>query len=162
VRHGQQAGFVSLAGLILILSAVSLAACGGGAKEVTSEELVTRANTACLAEQKAFSEIQAQPPAGAGAAADQAGDLADAVGDELGELKKMRAPAEQTPAYDRYTAAIDDAKGLLDDGADAAGDQDSKAYAEAQSKLADGKESRRRLAAKLGFTKCSPRAGPGA
>jgi hypothetical protein len=59
-------------------------------------------------------------------------------------------------------AAIDEAKGLLDDGAGAAGDQNSKAYADAQSKLADGKESRRRLAAKLGFTKCSPLAGPGA
>jgi hypothetical protein len=146
----------------LALAAVVLGACGGdAAKLVSSQELVTRANAACLAEQQDFARAQEQPPAGAAAAADQTGELADAVGDELGELKKMKAPAEQAAAYDRYVAAIEDAKGVLETGADAAGDQNSKAYGDAQSKLAEGKDSRRKLAAGLGFTKCSPLSGPG-
>jgi hypothetical protein len=148
---------------VLALAAASLSACGGdGPRLVSAQELVTRADAACLAEQQAFAEIQAQPPAGASAVSDQTAQLVDTVGNELGELNKMAAPAEQAAAYERYVAAIEDAKGLLEDGADAAGDQDRKAYADAQLKLAEGKESRRKLAAELGFTKCSPLSGPGA
>jgi hypothetical protein len=144
----------------LCAAAALLAACGGSDPElVTKEELVTRADEACTEAQRRFAEIQAEPPSGAQEAAEQTDDLAGALGEELDELEGMEAPAELQPAYERYVAAVAQARDLVEDGADAAEDQDSRGYGKLQSDLAAGKLKRRGLAAKLGFRKCSPLAG---
>ena len=150
--------------LAAALASAALAACGGddSPEPVSKSELAERADAACVAEQKAFAEIQSEAPTGATGAAEQSDDLADALGDELDELNEMEAPAAQRQAYGRYVAEIEKAKEQLEDGADAADDQDSRGYGKLQSDLAAGKIERRRLAAELGFRKCSPLTAPAA
>ncbi len=143
-----------LAGLALTL-VLALAGCGGGGGELTAEELVAEGDELCRTSQERYAEIQAEPPAGASAAAEQTDELIAAASDELDGLRDLEPPSELAAAYDRYLDAKQDALDLLEEGSDAAEEQDAKRYGELQSQTAAAAPKRLALAEKIGFEDCS-------
>lgn len=79
--------------------------------------------------------------------------------DELNSLRNLRPPDELREPYDRYLEARGNALQLLEDGRDAAEDQDTDAYAEAQVEITADQPQRLKFARAVGFQICSAEAG---
>lgn len=138
------------------LALVALPGCGGGdTEQVSAQQLLSRGDEICRHGRARFNEIQAQAPANASAAADQANELLDVATDELNELREIRPPAELSKEYNRYLEARGRALELLERGRDAAEDKDADAYGIAQAKAAAGQPERLKLARAVGFKECS-------
>jgi pyruvate/2-oxoglutarate dehydrogenase complex dihydrolipoamide acyltransferase (E2) component len=131
--------------------------CGGGSDEVSAEELVQQGDEICREVADGFAEIQAQPPANAREGAEQADGLLGVAEDGQERLREMDPPEELSDPYDRYLEARDEVSDLLEQGKQAAEDQDGAAYGEAQEKAVSAAPERRRLARELGFQVCSQR-----
>ena len=147
--------------VIPALAILSLAAgCGGGGKQqVSAAELVQKANEACRQEQARFREVQATPPANASEASDQTKALVQAAEDANSAISDLEPPAELRTKLDTYLSARNRALDQLKKGQDAAENQDSRAYGEAQAAIAKGSPKRKKLAGDLGFEVCSRNAG---
>jgi hypothetical protein len=148
---GKVASLPLLAGIAI----AAIAGCGGGSDEVSAEELVQQGDEICREVADGFAEIQAQPPANATEGAEQADGLLGVAEDGQGRLGEMEPPEELRDRYDRYLEARDEVADLLEEGKQAAEDQDGAAYGEAQEEATSGAPERRRLARELGFTVCS-------
>ena len=131
------------------------AGCGEDSEQLSTEELVSRGDAICKQGQERFVEIQEEPPANATEAGEQASELVEVASDELDELRNLRPPDEQREAYDAYLEARDTALELLEQGRDAAEDQDAEGYAEAQAKATADQPERLKLAQAVGFQTCS-------
>ena len=147
--------------VIPTLAMISLAAgCGGGGKQqVSAAELVQKANEACRQEQTRFRQIQATPPANASEASDQTKALVQAAEDANSAISDLEPPAELRTKLNTYLSARNRAVDQLKKGQDAAENQDSRAYGEAQAAIAKGSQLRKKLAGDLGFGVCSRNAG---
>ena len=143
------------------LAMISLAAgCGGGGKQqVSAGELVQKANEACRQEQTRFRQIQATPPANASEASDQTKALVQAAEDANSAISDLEPPAELRTQLNTYLSARNRAVDQLKKGQDAAENQDSRAYGEAQAAIAKGSPQRKKLAGALGFGVCRRNAG---
>src|SRR5262245_10974686 len=141
--------------LSALLLAVPAGCGGGGGESVTAAELVQRGDQICGDEQSRFAEVQAQPPANATEAADQTKQVIDASEEASSGLEDMEPPDELQTAYNEYLKARDDALEEMRKGEDAADDQDSEAYGQAQDAVAKGAPERLKLARSLGFKTCS-------
>jgi len=140
-----------------------LAGCGGGGTPVDAQELVSRGDELCRAEQQNFKEIQQTPPANASEAADQTGELVDSAQKELDALRDLEPPSNLDAKYDAYLDAQEQALDLLKKGQDAAEEQDGKTYGKLQKQIAAGAAKRHELAKAVGFKDCSnPVAASGA
>ncbi len=151
--------------LLLVLPAIALVAlyasgCGGGGKQqVTAAELQQKADQACQEEQSRFREIQAMPPANASEAADQTKALvqaAETASSTMGDLEP--ADALRTK-FDTYLSSRDRAIDQMKKGQQAAENQDSRAYGEAQAVVVKTAPHRKKLAGDLGLKICSRNAG---
>jgi ElaB/YqjD/DUF883 family membrane-anchored ribosome-binding protein len=139
--------------------AALLAGCGEEAEQVSGEELVSRGDDLCREGQESFSQIQEHPPANAKEAQSQTEELVEVATDELNALRNLRPPDELREAYDRYLEARGSALESLEAGRDAAEDQDTEAYAEAQAEITADQPQRLKLAQAVGFQVCSAEAG---
>jgi hypothetical protein len=141
-----------------------LAGCGGGGGEpLTAQQLVAQGDEICKQGQQRFAEIQSQPPANASDAVDQTEQLIDSANEELDGLRDLNPPDELSDTYSQYLDAKQEALDLLEDGRDAADDQNAKLYGELQSKVAAAGPERLKLAREVGFKICSrPQPNPGA
>ena len=141
-----------------------IAGCGDGSSQpLSTEQLVEQGDELCRSGQDRFAAIQKEPPANTQQAADQVSELVDAANEEVDGLRDLEPPDEVQQAYDEYISAREDALDLLEDGRNAAEDEDSNAYGAAQVKLSDGAAERSKLARAVGFKVCSnPRAPSGA
>jgi ElaB/YqjD/DUF883 family membrane-anchored ribosome-binding protein len=144
-----------LTGLAVALAAAVASGCGGDTEQVDVEELIKRGDEICAEGQQRFDEVQAQAPANAAAAADQTDELVAIATDELNELRNIRPPDELRERYDRYLEARGRAVELLEQGQDAAAEQNADAYARAQAKAAAEQPERLKLARAVGFKVCS-------
>ena len=134
--------------------------CGGGGKEqVTAAELVQKADQACQEEQSRFREIQATPPANASEAADQTKALVQAAESASSTMSDLEPPDALRTKFATYLSARDQAVNQLKKGQDAAENQDSRGYGEAQAAVTKGAPHRKKLAGDLGFRVCSRNAG---
>jgi hypothetical protein len=79
--------------------------------------------------------------------------------DELAELESLQAPEEREQTFDEYLAARREAIGLLEEGRDAARENDPEGYAAAQAEVAAGQVERAELAQEAGLSDCSRVAG---
>ncbi len=147
--------------MVLVIALVGAvgAGCGGGKEQVSAAELVQKADQACQEEQSRFREIQATPPANASEAADQTKALIEAAENASSTIGDLEPPDELRTQFDAYLNARDQAIEDLKKGQDAAEDQDSHAYGEAQSAVTKSAPHRKKLAGSLGFTVCSRNAG---
>lgn len=144
--------------LAAVSSAIAVAAaagCGGGAEDVSAEELVTRGDEICLDGAERFAELQADPPANATGATELTEQLIEVSEDVLDGLRDLRPPEEVEPAYTRYLEARGRALEFFRRGRDAAEAQDAQAYTAAQERVATSASERRKLAEAVGFKVCS-------
>ena len=135
--------------------ALVLAACGGGSDPVSGEELVSEGDRICREGQERFAEIQAELPGSAGEAVEQTSGLVDSAREELDELEELEPPDDLKDPYERYLELKREALELLEEGRDAAEDQDAELYGELQGEVSAAAAERRKVAAEVGFKTCS-------
>lgn len=138
-----------------LAATVMLAGCGEDAEPVTAAELVSRGDAICSEGRQRFAEVQSEAPPNATAAAAQTAELVRIATDELNELREIRPPDELREPYDRYLEARGRALELLEEGQEAAEDQNAKAYGRAQAEAAAAQAERLKLARAVGFKQCS-------
>jgi hypothetical protein len=129
--------------------------CGGSKEQVTAAELDQKGDQICTIEQTKFNQIQAHPLANSTDAADQTKELIDVAETANSALDGLEPPDALRRALDIYLGARNDAIDQMKKGQDAAENQDSGAYEEAQTAVAKSATERKRLAASLGFKVCS-------
>jgi hypothetical protein len=142
---------------LLVIAALG-AGCGGGKEQVTAAELDQKADQACRTEQEKFRQIQAMPPANATEAADQTKALIQVADDASSSIDDLEPPDALRTPLDIYLDARGRAIDEMKKGQDAAENQDSRGYGEAQARVAKSASQRRKLADSLGFKVCSSNA----
>ena len=150
--------WLSLVLPLLLIGAVGTG-CGGGKEQVSASELDQKADQACSTEQTKFRQIQATPPANATEAADQTKELIQVAEDTSSAIDDLEPPDALRTPLEIYLNARDRAIEEMKKGQDAAENQDSRGYGEAQATVAKGAPQRRKLADSLGFKVCSSNAG---
>lgn len=149
-------GLAALAAPLALAITIGLAACGGGGSDpLSAEQLVADGDRICREGQERFAEIQAQPPASSDEAVEQTSGLVDSAREELDQLEGLEPPDELSDRYERYLELKDEALDLLEQGRDAAEDQNAKRYGELQGEVAAAGPERRKAAAEVGFKTCS-------
>jgi hypothetical protein len=143
---------------ILVIGAIG-AGCGGGKDQVSAAELDQKADQACREEQTKFEQIQSTPPANATEAADQTKELVAVAESASSAIDALEPPDALRTPLEIYLDARDRAIDQMKEGQDAAENQDSRAYGEAQAEVAKSAPERRKLADSLGFKVCSTHAG---
>ena len=138
-----------------ILLAVTLAACGGGDSELSRSDFVGKADQICKQSSVEFARIQRVAPGSAEQAEKQVGALIDVESQALDELRGLDPPQGLRPVYDRYLKARERALGYLEQGRDAAADNDPQAYAAAKRKTSSEQAERLQLARRAGLRLCS-------
>jgi hypothetical protein len=149
------------AAAVLVFAVAFLAACNG-ADTMTKQDLIARGDAACQKREKRFAEIQAKPPTSAQDAEDQTAKLIAASEQELSVLKDLKAPDDLQPKLDRYIAAKEEAVGFLEEGLEAAKEENEQAFGEARAKTGKDQVKRLKLAREVGFKECSRPTRPGA
>jgi hypothetical protein len=146
----------AVAALAIAASALlGVSGCGGGGPQsVDAAELVQKGDEICAEAKSRFAEIQSQPPANAGDAADQTGQVIDAAEREIDRLRDLEPPDELRAAYDRYLDAQERALDLFRKGREAAENQDSDGYVAAQEAEVGAGTKREKLARAVGFKVC--------
>jgi hypothetical protein len=148
-------GARSLPIVLAVAAIVALAGCGGSGKhQVTAAELVQKGDAICRTEQTRFGQIQTHPPANASNASDQTKALVDVAQNASSQLGDLEPPTELRARFDAYLSARDRAVDQLKRGRDAAENQDSRAYAAAQTTMVQSAPERLRLARAVGFKVC--------
>jgi hypothetical protein len=145
--------------LLLVIPALAIISlgtgCGGGKQSVTAAELDQKADQACRAELAKFAQIQATAPANATEAADQTKALVRVAESTSSTIDDLEPPEGMRSALDDYLGARDRAIDRLKDGQDAAENQDSRGYGDAQAAMVKSAPERHKLAQSLGFKVCS-------
>jgi hypothetical protein len=129
--------------------------CGGGKTQVSAAELIQKADQSCQEEQSRFREIQATPPANASEAADQTKALVQAAESTSSAIDDLEPPDGMQSALDGYLGARERAIDQMKKGQEAAENQDSRGYGDAQAAVVKSAPERRKLAQSLGFKVCS-------
>ncbi|MGZ5313006.1 MAG: hypothetical protein ACXWW8_04335 [Solirubrobacterales bacterium] len=140
--------------LILAAAAIAPGCGGGGGDPLTAEQLLAQGDEICKQNQLRFSEIQSAPPNNAADAVDLTDQLIDSASEELDGLRDLTPPAELADPYSAYIDAKQEALDRLEDGNEAAKDQDAKRYADLQDQNANSVPERLRLAKAVGFKVC--------
>jgi hypothetical protein len=148
----------------LVLAAATGFGCGAGGGETTSlsgSDFVDRANEICRQARAEFDQIQRTAASTPEAAQDQVDALIGISEQALEDLRQIEPPAEQLSNYQEYLAARERALGFLEDGREAAGDRDARAYLRAKRRASAEQAARLELARQLGLDACG-RTGRGA
>jgi hypothetical protein len=138
----------------LLLSAATLAACGGSGAP-SRAGFVARADAICRDGKGSFRSIQATAPTTAAQAAAQTGKLVTASEAEVRRLRALTPPDTLRPDFEAYLKSRDDAVDVLRKGQAAAKRNDPGGYATAKQEIAAGQPKRFDLARKVGFEDCS-------
>lgn len=139
----------------IALSAAGLIACGSDEPAASKQAFARDADRICRESQREFDEIQRKPARSAAAAEDQAEALIEISSEALDQLRGLEPPPELEPTFERYLEARERALGYLEDGRDAAANNDPEAYLEAKQKAASEQGDRLQLAQSLGMRDCS-------
>ena len=150
-------GALGLLAVLVALAAVfELGPFGdGGGTSLTKAEFTAKGDQVCERAHDQFAELQKNPPNSAEGAVALTQNLIEISENELSQIRALDAPAEVQGALDRYLRARGQGIALLEQGLEAAGDRDARAYARAQAKSAAGQLRRLKLAEAVGFTECS-------
>ena len=145
--------------LLLLVPALAILSlgigCGGGKEQVSAAELIQKADQACRTETTKFTQIQATPPANATEAADQTKALISVAESASSTIDDLEPPDALRTPLDAYLSARNRAIDQMKKGQDAADNQDSRGYGDAQAVVVKTAPQRRKLARGLGFKACS-------
>jgi hypothetical protein len=150
------------AALALVAALALLSGCGGGGGgggALTKSEFVAKGDEVCRQGDQQYAQLQQNPPKTAADAASLTQKLIDVTNNEVTQIRDLDAPAEVKPALERYLRAREQGVAVLEHGLKAAQDNDFRAYAAAQAKMAAGQVDRLKLAQAVGFAQCSRPAG---
>jgi hypothetical protein len=136
------------------VAAVFVAGCGGDS-ELSREDFVAKADRVCEQSSGEFARVQRVPPTSAEQAEKQVQALIDVEREALEELQDLEPPADLRSRYQRYLEARDRALGFLEDGREAASNDDPQAYNAAKRKAAAEQAERLQLARRVGLHRCS-------
>ena len=142
----------------LVLGAAVGFGCGGGGGETTSlsgSDFDTRANEVCRQTRAEFDQIQRTTASTPEAAQNQVDALIGVSEQALEDLRQIAPPAELLQGYQQYLAAREQALGFLEDGRDAAGDRDARAYLRAKRRASAEEGTRLNLARAIGLSECA-------
>lgn len=148
----------ALAVLVVLAVVLDLGPFGGedeGTSTLTEAQFAARGDEICKRAHDKFAELQKTPPNSAEGAVTLTQNLIEISQEELSQIHSLEAPADVLPALNRYLQAREQGIALLQQGLQAAQDENATAYAEAQAKIADGQLRRLNLARAVGFTECS-------
>ena len=151
-------GALGLLGVLVVLAAVfDLGPFddGGATTSLTRAEFTAKGDQACERAHDQFAELQKIPPNSAEGAVALTQNLIEISENELSQIRALDAPPAVQPALDRYMQAREQGIAELKKGLAAAQDQNARAYADAQAKIAAGQVQRLKLARAVGFTECS-------
>ncbi len=155
IRFADRRASIRAAAGTIAASALLAGAVGCGSDPLSADELISRGDEICREGQERFVQIQAEPPADAGAAEATTDQLVDAAEEELNGLEDLTPPEELEDGYNEYLDKKREGLDLIRDGASAAGDQDQDRYEELQRKLQEDVDKRQELAREVGFKRCS-------
>jgi hypothetical protein len=122
---------------------------------LTKAEFIAKGDEACKRAHDQFAELQKKPPNSAEGAAALTENLISISENELDQIRALDPPPEVQPALDRYLRGREQGIALLERGLQAAQDEDARAYADAQARVAASQVRRLKLAQAVGFTECS-------
>lgn len=140
-----------------LLAILDVAPFGGDAdeEELTREAFIAEGDGICQRARDRFLELQRDPPRSAAEAAELTAELIEISRGELEDIRSLNPPADIEDDLDRYLAAREQGIEAIEEGLAAAEEGDARAYAQAQSEVAEGQVRRARLARAVGFTACS-------
>jgi len=137
---------------------VVLVGCGSGGETTTTlpkADFLAQGDAICKRAHDQFAEAKQHPPSTAEGFATLTQKLIEISESELSEIRDLNAPSTVQPALDRYLKAREQGIALLKKGLEAAQNDNARAYARAQSKVANGQVRRLKLAQAVGFKECS-------
>jgi len=143
---------------VLLATIVALSGCGGGGGDsgtLTKSEFIAKGDEICRQGDQQYAKLQQNPPQTSTEAASLTQKLIDITNTELSQLRGLGAPADVRPALGRYLRARQQGIAVLEKGLKAAQNDDFRAYAAAQAKMAAGQVDRLKLAQAVGFSACS-------
>jgi hypothetical protein len=130
--------------------------CGcGGDSELSRDDFVAEADRVCEQTSGEFARVQRVPPTSAKQAEKQVQALIDVERGALEELRNLEPPAGLRSRYERYLESRDRALGFLEDGREAASNNDPQAYNAAKREAAAEQAQRLQLARRVGLRRCS-------
>ena len=130
--------------------------CGcGGDSELSRDDFVAEADRVCEQTSGEFARVQRVPPTSAKQAEKQVQALIDVERGALEELRNLEPPAGLRSRYERYLESRDRALGFLEDGREAASNNDPQAYNAAKREAAAEQAERLQLARRVGLRRCS-------
>jgi hypothetical protein len=146
-----------------LLAAAALAGCGplgdDGDGPLTEDEFTARGDEICRDAQQRVADVQRDPPTSRRDSISFAARLIELFESEVAELEELEPPAEREPAFERYLEARREAIAVLEEGREAAEDNDPQGYADAQAEVASSQVERSQLAEEAGLSDCSRVAG---
>jgi hypothetical protein len=145
----------SLMVTVLVAAVAGAAGCGGDSDDLSREDFVTEADRICRQSSAEFARIQRIPPTSAKQAEEQVKGLLDVEREAYGELNDLEPPAALRSTYESYLRARERALGFLEDGNQAAADNDPQAYNAAKRRAAAEQARRLQLARRVGLRYCS-------
>jgi hypothetical protein len=122
---------------------------------LSAQQFTHQGDEICAAAQGQVAEVQRHPPASRRDSVRFADRLLEIFDEEVARLRQLDPPEDRSDAFDRYLAARDDAITLLEQGRQAAVENDPQGYADAQAEVASGQVERAELARQVGLTACS-------
>ena len=138
------------------LAVAALASCGGGGSSAESlSQFRHEANQVCQDSQQQFDKIEQTQPRTASQTEKQASALADVSQQALDNLHQIEPPQQFKDLYGRDLAAREKDLSFIQDGRDAAHNNDINAYLRATHNAAAQAPLRRQLALQLGLRLCS-------
>jgi outer membrane murein-binding lipoprotein Lpp len=140
-----------------VAAGAALAGCGSGGDGTTLSKsgFLAKGDEICRHAHDQFAELQQHPPTSAEAAAALTQRLIEISKSELTQIRDLNPPPDLRPALDRYLKSRERGIAVLRKGMKAARDENARAYARAQSHLADTQVRRLKLAEAVGFKECS-------
>jgi hypothetical protein len=139
---------------VCVVAAALVGGCGGDS-ELSREDFVAKADRVCEQTSGEFARVQRVPPTSAKQAEKQVQALIDVERGALEELRNLEPPAGLRSRYERYLESRDRALRFLEDGREAASNNDPQAYNAAKREAAAEQAQRLQLARRVGLRRCS-------
>lgn len=143
----------ALLGLLAAIGAT--AAIGCGSEDLTADEFTEEADAICLTARGEFNDLQKEPPRSADEAEELVSRLLEIARAEVEGISDLDAPEELQSHVDDYLAAREEAIQIMEQGLEAAQDNDESGYTRAQREVAEQQKRRLRLAKEAGMSECS-------
>ncbi|HYH60495.1 MAG TPA: hypothetical protein VD766_01380 [Solirubrobacterales bacterium] len=153
-RTGLAAGII---GVFIVLAVLAVVFDLGpfADDDLSVAEFIAQGDDVCAQAHDEFLEVQGSTPRTAADAEEQVQALIEVAEKERDSLEELGAPSELGEDLSSYLASRERGIGILQDGLEAARDDDAVAYEDAQAELASEQAKRERIAQEIGFNECS-------